>query len=737
MPDTATNPFSLPRWALGIVLAILAFTGNVVHVPLFFGVDYLFGSIAALLAAVWLGPLAGMVVAAIGALYTLELWGHPWALVTFSLEAGVVGLLYRRFGELVLADILFWVVGGLPVIFLVSSGALDIGWESARLIALKQPVNGVFNALVAVLILYWISRARVIATFQQLAFNVLFGSLFTVGLVLIVVFTQTLHIVQEDLVGELLRDRQSSVVREMQDILSEPEGGGAVDNAQLATDLDVGLRLPDGDLIAAQGLPAWIDEADAQARSNGLTIRLPPDARGLPAMERWASGYYTIEAPLPGLNGVSAVVLAQSARPVMEHLARANTYAHGLLVAVGLLGGVCAWFLAAGMVRPFRRLEETVRGLPERIENGQQLELPDTSVREARQLGDGFQEMAERLEQTVGDLAANQAELEQQVRERTRSLAEANEALQARKSRLRRLAEVLNATPDFVAVSRSDGAVVYVNNGGRQLLGLPEMSLSDTEFVLDPIPSSAFSGSWGHPEWADRVVREEGIPTAVATGHWEGETALVDVHGHEIPVSQRIIAHYDDQGDIFQMSTIMRDIRRNKELEAELAHQASHDPLTGIYNRQQYDLLLDQEMGRAERYATPFSLIMLDIDHFKAVNDSLGHDVGDAVLITLTDVLKARLRTADIVARWGGEEFMLLLPETTEAKAANVAETLRTALSETDFPCPGGITISAGVAGYRSGESQSVLTKRLDDALYRAKENGRDQVARASAVSAP
>ncbi|MFO7788556.1 MAG: diguanylate cyclase [Halospina sp.] len=726
----ATFPFAFPRLALGAILATLAYAGNLLHFPLFFGVDYVFGSIAALLAAVWLGPLAGVAAAAAGGVYTLEMWGHPWALVIFALEAGTVGILYRRFGELALADILFWSVIGVPLIFLAYNGALGMSWESTGLIALKQPVNGVFNALMGIGVLYVAGKGRVTVTLRQLVFNTLFGGIFLVGLVLIAALTQTLHAVEEDLVGDILRERRSSVVSQVQTALSESDVEDVDNYSRIATEMGAGLILPDGRLLPPRGLPEWIGRADKRDRGQGVTVRLPPDERQLPAMERWARGYYTVEAPLPTEEGVAAVVLTQSARPVMERLAWANIYAHGLLVLVSLVGGLFSWFMAAGMVRPFRRLEEKVRGLAERIEAGQQPELPTTSVWEASQLGAAFEEMAGTLEQFIQDLAANQAMLEERVRERTSHLAEANEALQDRERRLQRLAEILEATPDFVSFAHPDGTVMYVNQGGRKLMGLSPAPTAMGDLTPMYLQESRIAGRWAHSDWASRKIVEEGMPTAIAEGHWEGETALIDVNGREIPVSQVIVAHYDDQGELSQMSTIMRDIRRNKELEAELAHKASHDPLTGVYNRQQYDLLMEQEMERAQRYAAPFSLIMLDIDHFKMINDSFGHDTGDEVLVALTGVVKGRLRTSDILARWGGEEFMVLLPETTEAEAAEVAEALRTIVAKTDFPCPGRITVSAGVTGYRSGESQSALTKRLDDALYQAKESGRNQTAR-------
>lgn len=159
-----------------------------------------------------------------------------------------------------------------------------------------------------------------------------------------------------------------------------------------------------------------------------------------------------------------------------------------------------------------------------------------------------------------------------------------------------------------------------------------------------------------------------------------------------------------------------------------LEWRASHDPLTGLWNRQRLETELDEELERSARYNTPCSLIMLDADHFKAVNDAHGHDAGDRVLVRLGRVLASEVRGPDRVARWGGEEFMVLLPQTDLAAAAGTAERLRARVAGSDAGDGLGITASLGVASCRDPDQRSALLKRLDDALYRAKEEGRNRV---------
>jgi len=167
---------------------------------------------------------------------------------------------------------------------------------------------------------------------------------------------------------------------------------------------------------------------------------------------------------------------------------------------------------------------------------------------------------------------------------------------------------------------------------------------------------------------------------------------------------------------------------RLKKLYAELELRSQTDTLTQLPNRPRIDALLRQEVERAARYNRPFSLILFDIDHFKVVNDSFGHLVGDTVLIALAGTAKNAVRACDAVGRWGGEEFLVLCPETGATEAAAVAERLRQAVKDHPFITAGSQTISAGVTGYLPGDTADTLLGMADAALYRAKGEGRDKV---------
>ncbi|HWI22838.1 MAG TPA: diguanylate cyclase [Baekduia sp.] len=166
---------------------------------------------------------------------------------------------------------------------------------------------------------------------------------------------------------------------------------------------------------------------------------------------------------------------------------------------------------------------------------------------------------------------------------------------------------------------------------------------------------------------------------------------------------------------------------RNEELEA----MAQTDVLTGLTNRRQLTSLLEAATGTASRYQRELAVIMLDIDHFKSVNDTYGHAGGDEALRAVSEVLRRNLRSQDTPARWGGEEFLVLLPEIGAGGAELAAERLRSALAAEPVVCDGqtiNITASFGVAEWSAGEGAEALIARADDALYEAKSSGRDRV---------
>jgi diguanylate cyclase (GGDEF)-like protein len=178
-------------------------------------------------------------------------------------------------------------------------------------------------------------------------------------------------------------------------------------------------------------------------------------------------------------------------------------------------------------------------------------------------------------------------------------------------------------------------------------------------------------------------------------------------------------------------------IARWRDREAHVLALSKTDPLTAVLNRRAFMEILEVEFSKARRYTTPMSFVMVDLDHFKSVNDRYGHLAGDQVLRSAAGAIKASLRASDVVARYGGEEFALLLPNTDRRGAEEVAERCRRLMRDT--PVIAGqstivTTASMGLATFPAEGIERIedLIARADAALYRAKENGRDRVQVAS-----
>jgi diguanylate cyclase (GGDEF)-like protein len=186
-----------------------------------------------------------------------------------------------------------------------------------------------------------------------------------------------------------------------------------------------------------------------------------------------------------------------------------------------------------------------------------------------------------------------------------------------------------------------------------------------------------------------------------------------------------------DQQRQQDMLSLQQEVERRTLLEEELKKQALTDPLTGVNNRRSFVKSLEREISMSDRHQTSMSLITFDVDHFKSINDQYGHDVGDQVLIALAQHIPKQLRSTDIFARIGGEEFAIILPGANLSQAQKIAENICHSIRTLKIPAREqtlSVTSSFGSVEHASGESSQMLLKRVDICMYRAKENGRDRV---------
>ena len=222
-----------------------------------------------------------------------------------------------------------------------------------------------------------------------------------------------------------------------------------------------------------------------------------------------------------------------------------------------------------------------------------------------------------------------------------------------------------------------------------------------------------------------RKACEEKIP-------WDIEYRYVRPSGEQIYIHELAQPVLDRQGEIVRIVGTIQDITDRKQLEERLRFLSVHDPLTGLYNRRALEYQMAGELSRQSRYGRGLSVFMLDLDHFKSINDSYGHESGDVVLKELASIIKNTVRKSDYVARYGGEEFVIVLPETTIEKAADLAERVRKKIAGQPITLPDEIelqvTASIGVAAVReSTDSWESVIGLADKAMYEAKHAGRNR----------
>lgn len=233
-----------------------------------------------------------------------------------------------------------------------------------------------------------------------------------------------------------------------------------------------------------------------------------------------------------------------------------------------------------------------------------------------------------------------------------------------------------------------------------------------------------------YPELSSASVIEEALAQARISGSAEIETWRTTKNGGKFWGHTVVTTLADPAGDVHGFVVVTRDMTERHRREVDLLRLATTDSLTGAVNRRYGQTVLEQEHARAVRFGSAFVLGMLDIDEFKRINDRFGHAIGDKVLTTLVEVSSAVLRRTDMLVRWGGEEFLILLPETAIGGAQEIAERLRISLQAASDIAERGIpkfTVSIGLVGSGRGNVDDLL-RRADEALYRAKAEGRNRV---------
>jgi diguanylate cyclase (GGDEF)-like protein/PAS domain S-box-containing protein len=282
------------------------------------------------------------------------------------------------------------------------------------------------------------------------------------------------------------------------------------------------------------------------------------------------------------------------------------------------------------------------------------------------------------------------------------------------------LASTVENSPDFICSADLESRVQYLNAAGRGMVGVAN-DYDVTQFTWDDFFSEEDAGR----------VKEVAVPAALSRGSWHGEMRLKTRDGSTIPVEAIVVPVYHRNGALLGVTVSARDIADRKRAEAELNTLATTDTLTGLLNRRQFMLMLDQAVKLATRRRTQGTLVYLDLDGFKYVNDTHGHTAGDELLVAVGKTLKANVRASDVVARTGGDEFVIILHDASPEDGLNKAGQLVGAVADTVIMVGSekvNTTCSAGIVAFPIADaSADDLVAFADLAMYRAKDAGRNR----------
>ncbi len=266
----------------------------------------------------------------------------------------------------------------------------------------------------------------------------------------------------------------------------------------------------------------------------------------------------------------------------------------------------------------------------------------------------------------------------------------------------------------YVPLSRTDleGKITYANKAMCEISGYTLEELVGKNHRIIRYPD-------------EKKEKYEELWKKITSGStWEGEVKNISKYGETYWINVHIHPILNERNIRIGYQALRENITHKKELE----FLASNDSLTNIYNRNKFDTLLEYEIEQWNRYEKTFSMAIFDLDHFKNVNDTYGHQVGDYVLVESVNIMKASIRKSDVLARWGGEEFILLLPHTNRDEAEIVVEKIRESIDKFLFDKVNHITISCGFSEVIKDDTSYSILKRVDDALYEAKNTGRNKI---------
>ena len=558
MPHSFSASYGSRSWFIGTtILALLALAGNYLNLEIFFGASFIFGSIAAILAIVFYGLTSGVIVALVGSAYTLLLFGHPYAIIVFTLEAAFIGVLYRRgVRNLVLADLLFWCTVGPVVGLIIYHNVIGMSWTAAQLILFKQALNGIFNSLIASIILLIISiypikllrwvpdKPRI----QSMFFIPILTTVLLAGIAPAVMHSQSMQTVRESELAQRMIDKAVDINKGINN--GSNSGLQKIINLEHFSDeMSAAILDKDNQLLASYGSTVSTKAGGELKRlSSDLTIWLP--SAKVPAILRWKLGSYVVSIPVEHHEHVAHIIIEQRSGSMVESLEKSNLTLFRLVVALMLLSILVAQIISHWLARPINDLAKTGRGLVGQIHAGKEVVFPVSPIQEFGSLSDSLQIMSSNIVDNFEILQRSKEDLEAEVKKRTEELEFVNANLNDRQFALDQHA--------IVSVTDIAGTIIDVNEKFCEVSGYSryEMLGQNHRFIKSDQHSPEF-----YTELWETISQGK---------TWQGEICNQSKDGQLYWVQSTITPFLDKAGKPYQFIAIRTDITHVKAAEIAL-----------------------------------------------------------------------------------------------------------------------------------------------------------------------
>ena len=403
---------------LTITLTIAGVLGNYLHLPLLFGVDFIFGSIAVLLAIRLIGFKGALFVAIASGAYTFIIWGHPYALIIFTLEAMIVSwLLKQKTDSIILADLGFWIVVGMPLVWFFYAGLMQMSQNQTLLILFKQPVNGISNALIATFLLFLITKGLSLRSSYQRSNKIhlrelIFSTIVAVSL------TSTLLLFSYE--NKQNHNNYESTLKNQLEIYGDFLEHHIKDNnltsisaSELKNDYHLTKRstsiiiLDKNNNIISSSLPeelqnSFINSGKRSTKDNQLSIWMPK-RDNLPLMLWWKKAYYYLELPLPTSRS-EKLILLQSSQIIINKLQSDAAQTFSALFLLIIISALISYLISNLLSKTIIELSNSTKNIAEKLKNNVEIEWPESSISELSRLTSQTKLMSDNIAETFNDV---------------------------------------------------------------------------------------------------------------------------------------------------------------------------------------------------------------------------------------------------------------------------------------------------------------------------------------------